>query len=575
MNNSKIPIIPIITGSVALIAIIVVLIITGNSGDKGLYISETTDGVSIVSSDGTTIAASPGTKLSQGDSLSTIEGAYCAITYKGKKNSENNYIIVNSNSEIVVSDKFTGKSSGQIMLSNGSLLCNFSEDSKGTINIRTADTMIYTENSVVKVGYTTDGFSAYTDVYSFMGKDKIQLYDSQGNPVNDPELLIEKRAGRVTTNELGPEFSYLNIDFPLSDLTGADLKNLITISNFVEKFPYSTEELQTAFDAAPSEEILPLEEDNSNSGVQSETSDNSEIIQSAEPIETNTETSLDIKPPEETSATTTASSADTTTSSETTASETTTVNKNQVFTVTIIIDDEESVQEVKYGESADKPSDPLVDGKKFIGWDNSFDNITDDRVITAIFDDSSSNDIYHTVTIVIANKSTTIQVKDGQAASIPETISIDGYIFEGWDTDYSNVKSDITVTAILKPAQSSCTVTFVINGMSYPTTVEYGGTAYPPNINLGTDAYGNAFTKWDKSLTNITSDTTITAIYGQEYYIVTFVIDGKSYPVKVKNGSDAVPPFTPTVNSKNQSFIGWDGNYLCVKSDLTINAIFA
>lgn len=585
MRRIRIPLIPVITGTIALIAIIVtIVIVAGNGGEKGLFITETTDGVSIASADGTEVGAASGTQLNQGDTVSTGEGAYCVIAYKGKKNSENNYIILNEGSELVITDKFGGKTTGQLLLNNGSVLCNLAEDSKGGVNIRTADTLVYTDNSVAKIAYTTDGFSAYTDVYTFMGKNKIQLYDTAGNTVNDPEPLIEKRKGQVTTNDLGPEFTYLNIDFSLDELTAADLKNLLTIAAFIEDFPYTNEELSAAYGSAPTEDMLPLETESSETtAAPSESGDNSDIIQTAEPIETNTqtETSIDIKPPAITTAapqTTTSSEATTTTAAPTPTTEATSADKNRIFTVTVIIDDEESIQEVAYGESAEIPETPYVEGKTFVGWDNSFDDITEDRVITALFEgeelpNDETSGVYHNVTLVVADKSTILRVKDGDPAPIPESIAIDGYMFYGWDTDYSCIKSDITVTAILKGIGIH-TVTFMISGQVYTVQVENGGTALPPFVPTN-DINGDTFTGWDKSLNNITADTTITAVFGASSYTVTFVIDGKSYPVMVKNGEDAIPPFTPTVNSQGQTFIGWSGNYLCVKSDLTITAIFA
>ena len=227
----------------------------------------------------------------------------------------------------------------------------------------------------------------------------------------------------------------------------------------------------------------------------------------------------------------------------------------------------------KYGGSVEKPADPVAAGKKFIGWDNSFDNITKDTTINAIFEDTAPTVVYHTVTIKIADKTTTIQVEDGKDAPLPSTITLDGYIFRGWDTNYTNVKSDITVTAILETVSTTCNVKFIISGVEYNQVVERGGTAIPP-FTPSTDINGNTFLKWDKPLTNITSDTVITAIFGKEYYTVTFVVDGVSYPVTVKSGEQAVPPFTPTTNSLGQQFMYWDGSFYSVSSDMTITAVF-
>ena len=86
--------------------------------------------------------------------------------------------------------------------------------------------MISPNSTVSKIAYTIDGFDASTDVYTFMGNSKIQLYDSYGNAVNDPEYLVEKLKGKITSGDLGPQFSYLNIEFDLSELSAAELKEL-------------------------------------------------------------------------------------------------------------------------------------------------------------------------------------------------------------------------------------------------------------------------------------------------------------------------------------------------------------
>lgn len=584
MKKLNIPLIPVITGVLALAAVIVVIVLfSGAGGDAGLYISDASGSVSITGSDSASTAAGAGEALRQGDIITVGENSSCKITYKSKKNAQDNYIAAAPGTQLVINSDFNGKSDGEIYLNRGSLICNLAGDSKADILIRTADTMFYPADTVSKAAYTTDGFSSYTDVYTFMGSSRIQLYDAQGNAVNGMELLIDKHSGRVTTNELGPEFAYLNIEFPLDELTAFDLKQLITIASLLDDFPYTVEELKAAYDKKNTEPADVTET--------SGTTVTSEDIQNPEPIVTESTTSpIDIEPPStapkpvtttaapDTQApqTTTAAPQTTTAAPQTTEDtgleDDDTVNSS-TCTVVIIVNGEETIQEVEYGGTAEKPSVPEIPGKKFIGWDKSFENITSDTVITAIFEDTASNKVYHTVTLVIADKQTTLQVEDGQAAPIPSTVNIEGYDFLGWDKDFSRVTSDMTVTAVLSPKQTTFTVTFMISGIPYTQTVIRNGTAIPP-FTPDTDINGNKFVGWDKSLTNITADTTITAVFGQSEYTVTFMIDGVAYPVKVKSGEDAVPPFTPLMDSQGRSFIGWSGNYLAVSSDVVITAVF-
>ncbi len=582
MKKLNIPLIPVITGSLALIAVIAVMIVLfGGKSNAGLYITEASGTVSITSADESTEPDSSAA-LKEGDVITVGEGASCKIVYRTKKNADDIYMILSENTQAVLTAEPKSKDGGELLLNRGSVLCNFSKLEKSQINIRTNDAKIYPSGTVSKVAWLTEEFNSYTDVYAFMGNAKIQLYDVQGNAVNTPEFLAEKLAGRVTTNDLGPVFSYLNIQFPLTDLTAKDLKNLITISQLNDNFTYTTDELKAAYS-----NVTGGEEPEDETTVTS-----SEMIQTAEPIETS-ETTLatgepnhDINLPgsgNSTAATTTATQQQTTTTTAT-ASETTgddieetpePTDPSTSHTVTIIIGDEEIIQDVEHGGTADMPADPELPGKTFVGWDKDYSNITEDTVITAVFkDNGSSDEIYHNVTIVIGDRRTTITVKDGEAAPLPNTVNLEGYTFKGWDKDYSAIYSDITITAILEPKSSAqYTVTFMVDGVPYPTIVEAGGNAIAP-VTPTFDSHGNEFVGWDKSLLNINSDMTITAMFAATEFTVTFVVEGVEYPVKVKRGETAVVPVNPTTDSMGRTFIGWDISFTNVQSDLVVTAIF-
>lgn len=583
MKKLNIPLIPVITGSLALIAVIaVIIVICGGIGGAGLYITEANGTVGITTAD-ESVDANSSDMLNEGDIITVGEGASCKIVYKTKKNADDIYMVLSENTQVVITSEPKNKNGGELLLNRGSVICNFTELEKAQINIRTTDAKIYPSGTVSKVAWLTEEFNSYTDVYAFMGNAKIQLYDVQGNTVNTPEFLAEKLAGRVTTNDLGPVFSYLNIQFPLTDLTAKDLKTLITISQLNESFTYTTDELKAAYNTVSGGEY-----------VEETTVSSSEMIQTAEPIETTTTIGLvtdepnheitlpgSTTPAATTKATTTTTSnapqttktpTQTTTTANTSKHEETTANENTTHTVTIIIGDEEIMQEVGHGEAADMPADPEISGKKFIGWDKPFDNITEDTVITALFTDGG--DIYHNVTIVIADRQTTVTVKDGEPAPLPTTLNIEGYTFMGWDKDYSAIYSDITITAILQPnAATQYTVTFMVGGIPYPTIVEAGGNAIAP-VTPTVDANGNEFIGWDKSLLNITSDMTITAMFASPEFTVTFVVEGIHYPVKVKKGETATVPINPTIDSLGRTFIGWDGTFTNVQGNITVNAIF-
>ena len=101
-------------------------------------------------------------------------------------------------------------------------------------------------------------------------------------------------------------------------------------------------------------------------------------------------------------------------------------------------------------------------------------------------------------------------IEEGSSATAPSNPSRTGYTFTGWDKTFTNVTSDLTVTAQF--TINSYTVTFKDHdGTTLETqTVNYGSNAAAPS-NPTRDGYN--FIGWDKAFNNITSDLTITAQY--------------------------------------------------------------
>lgn len=577
--------IPLILGCCALIMVIATLLVVtgGFSSNYGLCITNAYGSVSITSADVSENAVS-GTSLKQGDVVTIGANSSCTIAYQGKKNSEKNYLVLGPETQIVISDKFNGKKDGEIFLRNGVIIANFADDDKASILVRTESSMTTLAKTVAKVAYSTNEFMSYTELYTFMGNSQIQLYDSLGNTVNTPEYQIEKRWGRVIVSDEepedesdsdsvgGPYFDSLNADLDLNTLTAFDLKQLLTIAALIgDKFPYDTQELKALYELKAGDDIdaEPIVEQ-TEATTSADTYDNSDTVQTAAPIETSPPPTATTLPGNNTTARP-QSPAVTTAPPQTQATTTASADSgnNTVHIVTIDIDGEETIQEVVHGGNAVKPDDPVIDGMTFIGWDKSFENITQDTIITALFNENSGSGT-HTVTVVIGDRSSTINVEHGQPAPLPTDVSVEGYIFKGWDKDYSSITSDITITAILERTEMH-TVTFVVNNDTYTVQVEHGGSVIPPYI----PPRDTGFVGWDKSLGNILTDTTITAVFeNSDYHTVTFIIDNKFYSVKVKDGETAEPPFWPISDSSGNSFIYWDKDFSNITSDITVTAIY-
>ena len=115
------------------------------------------------------------------------------------------------------------------------------------------------------------------------------------------------------------------------------------------------------------------------------------------------------------------------------------------------------------------------------------------------------------------------QVEQGKAAYAPENPTREGYDFTGWDKDFSNIQSDLTVTAQYQLATYS--VLFVDgsnDGVIDTQYVEYGGSATEPDV---PEHEGYVFIGWDKEFDAIMGNTVVTARYIEGEGVVTSVFE--------------------------------------------------
>ena len=119
----------------------------------------------------------------------------------------------------------------------------------------------------------------------------------------------------------------------------------------------------------------------------------------------------------------------------------------------------------------------------------------------------------------------TQEVEYGKAAIAPTSFGKENtkehtYTFSGWDTDFSRVTSDLTVTAVYSAEVNKYKVTFVDDDGTVLNTqeVEYGKAAVAPKdpSKENTPDYIYTFSKWDVDFSCVTSDLTVTAVYDIE-----------------------------------------------------------
>ena len=255
-----------------------------------------------------------------------------------------------------------------------------------------------------------------------------------------------------------------------------------------------------------------------------------------------------------------------------------------------------STQSVAYGSGATAPATPTKPSTAqysytFSGWDKAFNNITGDLTVTAQYTQKVRS---YTVTFKNwdGTELKTQTVEYGKAASAPSnpTRPADAqytYTFSGWDKGFSNITGDLVVTAKYSTTTNKYTVTFNNWDGTKITSVqvEYGKTATYSGSTPTRPAdaqYTYTFSGWDKALTNITGNLTVTAQYSTttNKYTVTFNNwDGTKLASQLVEYGKAAS-YTGATPSKlgdaqySYTFKGWDKDFSKITGNLTVTAQF-
>ncbi|MCK9479958.1 MAG: InlB B-repeat-containing protein, partial [Firmicutes bacterium] len=191
-------------------------------------------------------------------------------------------------------------------------------------------------------------------------------------------------------------------------------------------------------------------------------------------------------------------------------------------------------ESVEHGGGATAPSDPTRPGYTFTGWDEEFDNVTGDLVVTAQYSKNS-----YTVTYDknggdtgAAPGNQTVDYND-TVGTLPTSPTKDGYIFTGWNAnaDGSGTAFDETtlvtdnITVYAQYTINSYNVKFVDHDGNElkSESVEHGGGATAPS---DPTRPGYTFTGWDEDFDNVTGDLVVTAQYSKNSYTVTYDKNG-------------------------------------------------
>lgn len=180
----------------------------------------------------------------------------------------------------------------------------------------------------------------------------------------------------------------------------------------------------------------------------------------------------------------------------------------------------------------------------------------------------------YTVTFMDGEKvlETFTNVPHGSAVTAPEVPKKDGKTFKGWDKDFSNVTSDLTINAVYDV--HTFTVTFKDGEKVIETqTVEYEAAATAPDTARLSPPEGMHFAKWDKDFSKVTEDIEVSAVYELNVYTVIFKNGETTLKTEmVKHGFAATQP--NVYDTATKKFVGWDKSFDNVTSDLIVNAKF-
>ncbi len=244
----------------------------------------------------------------------------------------------------------------------------------------------------------------------------------------------------------------------------------------------------------------------------------------------------------------------------------------------------ELVQTVAHGEAAIEPIVTANAGWIFEGWDTPFNDIIGPLSITAQYSVAT-----YTVTFDLDGKGTRtgggelVQfVSHGEAALEPIVIADPGWIYEGWDTPFTNITEPLTVTAQYSVA--TYTVTFDLDGKGTRIgggeliqTVAHGTAALAPEVEANA---GWEFVGWSAPFDNITGPLTVTARYNAEIYTVTFDLNGKGTRIgggkleqMVFYGGSAIEPVVEA--NPGWVFEGWDVPFDLITGPLTVTAQYS
>ena len=259
------------------------------------------------------------------------------------------------------------------------------------------------------------------------------------------------------------------------------------------------------------------------------------------------------------------------------------------YTVTWIVDGVATEQKVAYNKipvfegSTDKAPDAQYT-YVFAGWDNEPVKAKGDATYTATYTEVLNK---YTVTWIVDGE--TAKTEELEYGTIPSfTPAKDNtaqytYTFAGWDKEITAVEGDVTYTGSFTATVNKYTVTWIVDGQTTTTEVEYGAVpTFDGTPSKAPDAqYTYTFAGWTPAVVAVTGDVTYTATFDNtpNTVSITFKVEGQAdVTLVVQIGeTPAYPNGTPSKAATAQytyTFAGWDKAITAATEDTVYTATF-
>lgn len=514
-KTSKIVSLIVVSASCLAALVVLFTVLFSNAGDTMYIVSMTGDvqvGTAADLSDRQ--PAQVGMALTSGSIVMTGDKSSCVLAYKSDISNKDNCLNINKNSQVHLYK--TNKDSGfDVVLANGSVICNMSENTNIDTTIATNSYNFYAANTIAKVDYDLDTTSG--KVFVFDGNPVIQIIQPSGS-AGKMETLLKNSVCAVRNLDDGTVgFGCLNTGFGLNEFSAQDLRTMSGIASvWSERVSYNVGDFERAFQTAKDYGDYTTVTAATLAAIIEPTvvyTDEIDMIESKdETVEVTTAVTTVSEPIVTTVSTPVSSSAATVASTSVTISVTTTSASSRTS--------------VPYTTSkqAEKTTSSSVSTTASNASTKSTTPVTTTTPKTSASSKSTTTavkvDPDATYTVIFTYTEGDKQfwamqlVKRGQSAVAPEIPDVEGKYFVQWDRDFSCVTSDMIVTGIfadgVKPATDH-TVKFYVDDVLWKiVTVKHGGNVKLADLPMSD---GKTFVGWSESVVNVTKDLTVFALF--------------------------------------------------------------